>query len=157
MLRKLAAILLLAAPQAHAGLIIDTSVGTYEVSTIFTSFDSSSSLLSSQVWWDDLDLAVEFATNVGTGLGVNGAFGPLFAALFISGAQGMFAVGSGWCDGAPACVPAGIYFVGARSGVSTYYAVASQVPEQVPEPGAAHLFVVGVFSIGWLRFRRRTA
>jgi hypothetical protein len=64
---------------ANAGLI-NTSIGAYDVSTTTTSFNASSSLLTSQAWWGNEALAIEFAGLVGTSLGLPIAdlIGPLF-------------------------------------------------------------------------------
>ena len=69
---------LLAAPARAA--IINTSIGTYDVTTILTSFRGSETLLKSQVWWENVPLAEEFATLVGTTFGTPnlGIYAPFF-------------------------------------------------------------------------------
>ena len=69
---------LLPAPARAA--IINTSIGTYDVTTVLTSFNGSAALLKSQVWWENVPLAEEFATLVGTTFGTPnlGIYAPFF-------------------------------------------------------------------------------
>ncbi len=60
MLSAFAGILLL--PIGAHAVLIDTSIGQYEVTTVLTRFNDSESLLKSQVWWENVPLAEEFAT-----------------------------------------------------------------------------------------------
>ena len=43
-------------------LIIDTSVGSYEMSTIFGSYESERAVLESQPWWNNITLTEEFTS-----------------------------------------------------------------------------------------------
>ncbi len=67
--------------QANAAIF---NVGgiNYDVTTIDTSFNASSSLLQSQPWWGNETLATTFAATVADSLGLPnffGSFGPYFA------------------------------------------------------------------------------
>ena len=72
MLKKIIAVGLLATAfsmSANATLIVDSSVGKYEVSTITGTFADNSALLMSQVWWGNEALAAEFAGLVADAFG----------------------------------------------------------------------------------------
>lgn len=63
-------------------LIIDTSVGSYEMGTVFGSYESETKILESQPWWNNITLAEEFTTLTGDLLGLPnlaGDVGPAFA------------------------------------------------------------------------------
>ena len=81
-LAPLAASLLL--PATAVAYIVDTSVGTYDAVVLTTppnpqTFDDVEAILESQVWWNDQNLAIEFATAVSFNLGFNSSSGPGFA------------------------------------------------------------------------------
>jgi hypothetical protein len=141
MKRLLIGLLFVIPAYANAGLIVDTSVGKYDVSTITTSFSSSSSLLSSQAWFGDQTLAEEFAGLVGTNLGLpnGGFFGPFFAVDSFSGA-------------------AFIVFGFVAGYVTSPFDMASfAVASKVAEPGSLSLLAAGLVGIVLLRVRRRMA
>ena len=48
--------------QAVHALIIDTSIGSYEMSTAFGSYESERAVLESQPWWNNITLTEEFTT-----------------------------------------------------------------------------------------------
>lgn len=75
-----------AAP-AHA-LSVNVGGQTYNIETLSGSYDSNASLLQSQPWWNSAPIAADFASAVGTGLGLpnnNGTIGPYFSAFDFSG------------------------------------------------------------------------
>ena len=60
---------------------------TYEVTTIEGSFLDNQALLEDQLWWDDIDIAVDFALLVKDSLGLPSFFdGPRFAYELFSSA-----------------------------------------------------------------------
>lgn len=67
-------------PMVSKAAIVESSIGRYEVTTILTSFRGSEDLLKSQVWWENVPLAEEFATLVGTTFGTPnlGIYAPFF-------------------------------------------------------------------------------
>jgi hypothetical protein len=152
MLRKAFAVCLIAlAGQAHAGMIIDTSVGKYEVSTIFASFDAAENVLESQVWCctNGVARAAEFASLVGGSLGFpnGGALGP-FGPLFAFSTIHIFVSSVAFSQTFDCCfiVPSSIFFN------PLTYAIA----QPVPEPSAPSLLAAGVLGLVLLRLRRRT-
>jgi len=64
--------------QANATLI-ETSVGELEITTVNGSFLNLESILTSQLWWGDSDLAIEIAGIVMTDLSEPGQMAPYFA------------------------------------------------------------------------------
>ncbi|MEM9317326.1 MAG: hypothetical protein AAGA95_22190, partial [Pseudomonadota bacterium] len=49
-------------PTGAQAIIISTSVGDYEISTVETDFSDYEDVFEMQVWWGDVALAEEFAT-----------------------------------------------------------------------------------------------
>ena len=83
---------LIAIPVQASAVLVSSSVGDYEVTTVEGTFENLSSTLMAQVWWWDgafgaperADLAIEFSDLVGVSLGFPtttpiGPAGPLFA------------------------------------------------------------------------------
>ncbi len=73
-------------PAAQALTVMRTVNGTsYDITTVTGSYNALSSTLESQVWWNDRELAMEFATAVDDSLGLvsqlgsSFSHGPLFA------------------------------------------------------------------------------
>jgi hypothetical protein len=115
----------------------------YEVSTITTGFDVSSSLLESQVWWENPTLAEAFTTAVGQSLGASFSqavetAGPLFD--YDENSSEVFAYASYNNTTTPYTVSNG--------GIGQYpftFAIATPVPESAANPAllaAAGLFVI---------------
>ena len=115
------------------GAIVNTSVGTFDVTVMVGDFNSLSAVLMSQVWWNDSVLATEFAAAVQTALGLphfGGQAGPYFAHTL--GASSVTA--SVWCVNLVAgCTPpaaidnAGVSISG--GGISWAVAQRTNMPE----------------------------
>ena len=81
-LYALIATLILTLPVPSLAVTVNSSIGTYEVTTLpAASYTSQIGVLDDQPWWADDVLALEFATLVGTDLGLPNIFdwGPYFA------------------------------------------------------------------------------
>ena len=63
-------ILFFSSNQAAHALIIDSSIGSYEMGTVFGSYESERAILESQPWWNNITLAEEFTTLTGDLLGL---------------------------------------------------------------------------------------
>ena len=140
---RLLCFLLILPFQAHA-LLINSSVGAYDVTTISTT--GNDPILGGQVWWDKDALALEFAGLVNDDLGTNGVFGPRFAI----GIRSVVTITSAAWDVAGQFAYKSADF---RS-LESVYAVASPAPTGVPEPGTLSLFGAGLLALGFLRRRR---
>ena len=155
-----------AVPLSANAVLIDTSIGTYDVTYRLT---TGLGLLDPGVpdvpWLGNGDLTEEFVTLVGDRLGfpndlrstncagiffetVCGAFGPFFIAgkppftILVASTQ----VIAG--DGIETFLPSGI--------VGFNYAFARNVAP-IPEPGTLSLLGAGLIALGLRRFRRRAA
>ena len=144
---------LLTAPARAA--IINTSIGTYDVTTILTSFRGSEALLKSQVWWENVPLAEEFATLVGTTFGTPnlGIYAPFFWQTDrdttgpCAGIGEPFA-GIFWDHRAGRASP--VCAASAPNGPFTF-AVARAIA--VPEPGSMALLAFGLAALFYARRR----
>ena len=142
----LALFLVLLSPAAANAVLISTSAGDFEVTTVEGTFEDFEDLLTSQVWWDDLDLALEFAGQNLLGLPIGDALGPLFATLL---------------DIDDDLVRGGVWIEDQlrAAGFSTapdnpsVYAIAERV--SVPEPGTLTLLLFGLAGLGLARLRGR--
>ena len=130
-------------PGTSSALVIDSSAGRFDITPLDTSFGTDSSLLQSQIWWQDKTLAEEFATLVNTELGRNSALslvGPFFAFdLFTSGNIPGVRVTSWQFFSGPL-----IEFNPADVARRTY-AIARPVP--APEPASIALIALGLLAI----------
>lgn len=135
---------------ANAGLIIDSSVGKYEISTITGTFDDNSAFLMDQVWWDKGALAAEFAGLVGDSFGVvnYGLDGPWFAWAIdtdsITAASYYITNPSG-----PEVLPD----IKPPSDIDGTFAYATPV-NAVPLPAAAWLFGSALLGLGAIKRRK---
>lgn len=134
---------------ASAIPISTASDGDWEVTTINGNLTNNSSLLSSQVWWQDQALAEEFAALVQDALGLpegGGTSGPYF--VFDIGSTS----GSGvrWNDTTSQTQTAGLSLIGG-------FTLAIAAP--IPEPSTALLFAswAAAFAIIRRRTRQRIA
>jgi len=154
--------LFIVVPLSANAVLIDTSIGTYEVTYVFSfGFGLGEDRDKNQPWHGDQQLAVEFATLVGDSLG--------FLNSLPSLEQGCPAFGA-------ACGDYGPYF--ARNQIFTHqvvtvsqyqdgrvltfleygldranWAIATKVTS-IPEPGTLSLFGAGLLALGFLRRRR---
>lgn len=145
-------------PTSNAGVIVDTSVGQYEVETILTSFRDSETLLKSQVWWENVPVAEEFATAVGLYFGTPnlGIYTPFFWQTDRDTTGPCAGIGEPY---------AGIFFdhranraspvcaASAPNGPFTF-AVATPTNADVPEPSTVGLMLLGLTAMA-RRWRRR--
>ncbi len=125
--------------QANAA-IFNVGGTNYDITTVSTTFNTSSSLLQSQPWWGSETLATTFATTVAGSFGFPnfGSFGPLFA----------------WADSGGPNINAVVFFstLGIRSSlrdrsVTFTYATATLAnPTPVPESSS----ILGLGLIGLL-------
>ncbi len=142
-------------PGSASAAIIDTSIGRYDVTTILTSFRGSETLLKSQVWWENVPLAEEFATLVGTTFGTPnlGIYAPFFWQTDrdttgpCAGIGEPFA-GIFWDHRAGRASP--VCAASAPNGPFTF-AVAERVG--IPAPATAMLLALGLAGFGYVRRR----
>lgn len=142
---------------AHA-VIINTSVGDYEVSTLLTDFLSAEAILTSQVWWEDVTLAEEFAALTSTAFGTPnfGIYAPFFWYTTTDSVGPCAGIGERyagvfWNDRQGRVSP--VCAANAPNGPYTF-AIAERVVTAVPEPSALALVGLGTFGLG-LASRRR--
>ena len=143
-------------PVGANAVLIDTSIGEYEVTTVEGYSDS---LLRSQVWWENTALAEEFAALVGGELGLPNTppKPPLFWVTDMDT--------TGFCMTQIGYRYAGVYWIdgGGKIGVScaneppsnSHFAVATPVTA-VPEPSMAGLLCLSIAGL-FLASRRRSA
>lgn len=150
----LAALVSVLAPLNSNAALVESSVGRYDVTTILTSFRASETVLKSQVWWENMSLAGEFATLVGTTFGTPnlGIYAPFF-----------------WytdTDTTGPCAGIGEPFAGMfwdhRAGRASPVCAASApngpftfaIARSVTEPATVALLVLGFAAAGYARRRR---
>jgi PEP-CTERM motif len=155
MLRRLLALGLMAVASQVNAILIATSVGSYDVSTVFTSYSSSPLLLESQVWWGSRDLPFEFAALTGDSLG------------FPNSLPGLFPesdpVPAGAAFGYIALEDADLLFAAARSQgngennffLDLHFPYVYAIATAVPEPGTLSLFAAGLVAFVVMRRRKR--
>jgi len=147
-------------------LIIDTSIGSYEISTIFGSYESQSAILENQPWWDNLALAEEFTTVIGDLLGFPNSVpqdplppilvGPAFAAGIVPIILGDGEVdtlsGCALINTDISCFPSGIGLTAELD-----FAIASRITTQsISEPATGLLFGMSLIAL-ILSSRKRKA
>ncbi len=147
-MKKLIMVLLMIAPLSAGAVVVDSSIGQYDVTS--TSTTGSDSALNGTAWWGSSSLAQEFAGLVGGSLGLpNGFFGgtgPYFAyartstnTVYAASFLGLFT-----------------FTDDDRSRDTNTYALSRSVA-QVPEPGSIVLFGAGLIGLALLRRRRAAA
>ncbi|MEM7304795.1 MAG: hypothetical protein AAF372_04645 [Pseudomonadota bacterium] len=144
-LKSLLALTFLVFTTSSHALIVNTSVGVFDVTAVEGSFSEFESLLTVQPWWDNSSLAIEFAVESATaGIGYpnnteRGIEGPWFAFEI----QDTVITNVGVCKlESMDCVSTIQANTINRSGI---YAIATPIPL----PAAAWLFITGVFGLAF--------
>ena len=145
---------LLLPPSANSA-IVNTSIGRYDVTTILTSFNGSRNLLKSQVWWENVPLAEEFATLIGTTFGTPnlGIYAPFFWQTDrdttgpCAGIREPYA-GIFWDHRAGRASP--VCAASAPNGPFTF-----AVAKAVPEPSTMAILALGLVGVGVARRKGR--
>ena len=147
-------------PTSAQAVIISTSVGDYDVTTVLTDFRSYEDVFESQVWWGDVTLAEEFATLTNTIFGTPnlGLYSPFFwyTSTDITGpcaGIGEPYAGVFWDNRAGRASP--VCAATAPNGPYTF-AIAEAV-SSVPEPTVLALIGLGVAGIGFARTKRHSS
>lgn len=151
LLSALLGILLL--PLSANAVIVDSSIGRYDVTTILTSFNAQETLLKSQVWWENVPLAEEFAALVGLSFGTPnlGIYAPFFWQTDRDTTGPCAGIGERYAGifwdhragrSSPVCAAS------APNGPFTF-AVATRV--SVPEPSTVLMMALGLAGIGFAR------
>ena len=141
---------------AHA-VIITTSIGDYDVSTVLTEFAPYEDVLTSQVWWENVALAEEFATLTNTVFGTPnlGLYSPFFWYTTPDTTGPCAGIGEPYAGvfwdhrsdrASPVCAAS------APRGPFTF-AIAEEV-SAVPEPPVLALFALGIAGIGFARMKQ---
>lgn len=144
-MKKLIMVLLMIAPLSAGAVVVDSSIGQYDVTP--TSTTGNDSALSGTAWWGSSSLAQEFAGLVGGSLGLpNGLSGPYFAYARTSTNTVFAASFFGF-----------ITFSGDDGSRDTNTYALSSAVKQVPEPGSIVLFGAGLIGLALLRRRRAAA
>ena len=144
----LVSLVVLLSPAVANAVLISTSAGDFEVTTVAGSFEDFEDLLTSQVWWGDQDLALEFAGQNLMGLPISGSLGPFFVTLF--DIETDLVEGAVWIE--DQLRAAG--FSTSPDNSRAIFAIAERV--SVPEPGTLALLGIGLASLGLARLRRKT-
>ncbi|TAF09216.1 MAG: hypothetical protein EAZ77_05785 [Nostocales cyanobacterium] len=129
----------------------------YDITTVTGSYNSLSSQLQSQVWWGNQTLASQFATIVGSSLGISSYVGPTFAYGVTGG--GMFTFANGYAY--TSLVNGVTGYSPEVSNPSAVYAIATvatpSTPVSVPEPGTAiPTALVGLVALGAMGKAKKT-
>jgi len=164
-------ILFFSSSQAAHALIINTSIGSYEMSTVFGSYESERSILESQPWWNNITLANEFTTQTGDLLGLPNStnfqevsfIGPFFtyglselgfgSSRFIGCVFQTNVVCFNPSDftSPPALVPT-------DSNIEFTFAIATQVTTQpVSEPSIGFLFGISLIMLAFFSRKKRAS
>jgi hypothetical protein len=147
---------LLILPLQSQAVLISSSIGDYDATTIAGSFDNLSGTLTSQVWWGSEALAVEFTSLVGDALGApnsRGTAGPFFALCIGWECWHEHPLVGLMVQGPALWIPS-LSLTGFTASPSSELTWAIAQPVSVPEPATIWLLLGSSFSL--LLLRRRT-
>lgn len=147
LIRSFLFLLLMSIATHSSAVLIDTSIGKYDVTTIIGGYDIFPAVLQDTPWWSDSTLAIEFASlsqsagllspdpsyNFSIDLGPLFQYAPDLARAYRSGSVGNF----------------GTSLI--NDSTNVVFAVATKA---VPEPSSIALLAIGLFGIGLVRRRQ---
>jgi hypothetical protein len=145
---------------ANAATIVNVRGTDYSIDTFLGSYNDNIVLIESQVWWEDFELASDFAVAIGDSLGTpNGEDGFLSPSFAYSAVPTVF--GGGEWEGRPEGLEVNSWdtsegWVGTTAPIpydyEWTYAVAT--PSAVPIPAAAWLFGSALLGLGAIKRRK---
>lgn len=144
--------LLTSSSDAEAATFNVLGFGQYDITTLQTSYNASTTFLQSQPWWGSSSAALTFASTVGSSFGapLSGFYGPLFA-YSIQNTNPVKAAAY-----STTTIPQ-IQLINADAPSIFPYAVATPVTSTVPEPSEVlATLAFGAIGAGYLLKRHRS-